>query len=365
MAKEIQQRAKFNIIRYANCWEDADLLLDGLNINEYSNCISIASAGDNSLSLLVKNPNLVVAVDLSVPQIACSELKKYAIKHLEYAEFLQLLGFKPCEKRLDIYRKIQDFLSDESKIFFIENKNIIEEGIIHKGKFEKYFQCFAKKIMPLIHNQKNMTELFLPKSVEAQKIFYDKTWNNWKFKLLFKLFFNKFVMGKLGRDKEFFKYVDAVAISKHIKHRTDTILTTVPTWNNPYLNYILLNNFDFSLPHFAREENFNIIKQNIDKLEIRKGTVNEVLREKNIKFDAFNLSDIFEYMSDDLFKDIAGEMLEYSNKNARFAYWNMLVPRQISQIFPEKIYCLEDLSKKLYDEDKAFFYKAFYIDEVK
>ena len=68
-------------------------------------------------------------------------------------------------------------------------KTAIENGIIHQGKFEKYFQCFAKKIMPLIHNQKNMTELFLPKSVEAQKIFYDKTWNNWKFKFLFKLFF--------------------------------------------------------------------------------------------------------------------------------------------------------------------------------
>ena len=126
-----------------------------------------------------------------------------------------------------------------------------------------------------------------------------------------------------------------------------------------------MNNFDFSLPHFAREENFNIIKQNIDKLEIRKGTVNEVLREKNIKFDAFNLSDIFEYMADDLFAAISGEIIEFASKNAMIAYWNMLVTRQISKIFPEKVYCLNDLSKELYDKDKAFFYKAFYIDEVK
>ena len=64
------------------------------------------------------------------------------------------------------------------------------------------------------------------------KLFYDKTWNNLRFKFLFKLFFNKFVMGRLGRDKEFFKYVDAAMISRNIKARTDRALRDVPTWNN-------------------------------------------------------------------------------------------------------------------------------------
>ena len=85
----------------------------------------------------------------------------------------------------------------------------------------------------------------------------------------------------------------------------------------------------------------------------------------NIKFDAFNLSDIFEYMSDDIFKNIAKEMLEYANPKARFAYWNMLVTRQIAEIFPDEINNLKELSENLYAKDKAFFYKAFYIDEVK
>jgi len=191
VAKEIQDRAKFNVIRYANCWEDVDLLLDGLNISENSKCISIASAGDNSLSLLVKNPEVVYAVDLSIPQIACCELKKNAIKYLDYNTFLEFLGFKKSDKRLEIYKTIENYLSVESKYYFSQHFPTIENGIIHQGKFEKYFQYFAKYIVPLIHNQKDLTELFLPKSVEAQKLFYNKTWNNWRFKMLFKLFFNK------------------------------------------------------------------------------------------------------------------------------------------------------------------------------
>ena len=144
--------------------------------------------------------------------------------------------------------------------------------------------------MPLVHNQKNLTELFLPKSIQAQKLFYDKTWNNWRFKALFKLFFNKFVMGRLGRDKEFFKYVDAAMISQNIKERADRALRDVPTRNNPYVNYILLNNFDYALPHYAKEENFNIIKQNIDTLEIKTGTINEVAKTSGIKFNCFNVT---------------------------------------------------------------------------
>ena len=362
MSKGIEARAKFNKIRYANCWEDPELLLEGFdNGKKY---ISIGSAGDNSLSLLIKNPEVVYAVDLSIPQIACCELKKYAIKFLDYENFLKLLGFKACDSRLEIYTSIKENLSLQSRYYFEHNPEIIKDGIIQQGKFEHYFQLFANKIMPLVHNQKNLTELFLPKSIQAQRMFYDRTWNNWRFKALFKVFFNKFVMGRLGRDKEFFKYVDTAMISKNIKERADRALRDVPTWNNPYVNYILLNNFDYALPHYAKEENFDIIKQNIDTLEIRTGTINEVATNSGIKFDGFNLSDIFEYMDKDLFKEVSSQLLSVSNIGAKYCYWNMMVDRRISEILPENFEYKEELSQKLYLKDKAFFYKDFIIDEV-
>ncbi len=362
MSKGIEERAKFDKIRYANCWEDPELLLEVFDNG--GKFISIASAGDNSLSLLTKNPELVYAVDLSIPQIACCELKKYAVKNLDYETFLKLLGFKNCENRIEIYKSIEENLSLQSRYYFEHNTELIKNGIIHQGKFEHYFQLFANRIMPLVHNQKNLTELFLPKSIQAQKMFYDKTWNNWRFKTLFKVFFNKFVMGRLGRDKEFFKYVDVSMISKNIKERTDSALRDVPTWNNPYVNYILLNNFDYSLPHYAKEENFNIIKQNIDALEIKTGTINEVAKNSCMKFDGFNLSDIFEYMDVDLFRVISSQLLESANKGAKFCYWNMMVDRRISKILPENFEYKKELSQELYLKDRAFFYKDFIVDEV-
>ena len=292
------------------------------------------------------------------------QIKKYAMKFLDYKTFLELLGFKSCDTRLDIYNSIKENLSGQSRNYFEHNFHIIENGIIHQGKFEHYFQIFANKIMPLIHNKKNIHALFLPKSVQEQELFYDKIWNNWKFKALFKLFFNKYVMGRLGRDKEFFKYVDVSMVSQKIKKLTDRALRDVPTWDNPYLSYILLNNFDYALPHYAKEENFNLISKNIDALEIKTGTINEISKNSGIKFDCFNLSDIFEYMDKNLFKNVSNQLLEASNKGAKFCYWNMLADRRISEIMPENFEYKKELSQKLYLKNRAFFYKRFIIDEV-
>ncbi len=52
MSEVLIQKVDFNIIRYANCWEDADILLEGLSPAEGSKILSIGSAGDNSFSTI-------------------------------------------------------------------------------------------------------------------------------------------------------------------------------------------------------------------------------------------------------------------------------------------------------------------------
>ena len=89
---EVEDYAKFDIIRYAQVWEDAEVLIEGLDINENDNILSIASAGENAISMLIKNPNKVYAIDLNANQIACSEFKKICYKYLDYEECMKLIG---------------------------------------------------------------------------------------------------------------------------------------------------------------------------------------------------------------------------------------------------------------------------------
>ena len=56
MKDRIEDRARFDRIRYANCWEDADILLEAMAIKPGGFYLSVSSAGDNRLSLLSGNP---------------------------------------------------------------------------------------------------------------------------------------------------------------------------------------------------------------------------------------------------------------------------------------------------------------------
>src|SRR5271166_3221150 len=105
MPSEVAERADFSAIRYAQCWEDADILVAALEPAPGKRCLSIASAGDNTLALLASAPDYVLAVDLSAAQLACLELRVAAYRELQHDELLQLIGSVPCEDRAKLYRQ--------------------------------------------------------------------------------------------------------------------------------------------------------------------------------------------------------------------------------------------------------------------
>ena len=118
---EIEGKVDLSIIRYSQCWEDTDILLEGLDIKENNICLSIGSAGDNSFSMLTKNPSVVYAIDLSKSQIYLIELKKVMYKYLSYEEFIFFIGnpdkniINEIEKRVEIYNRYSKYLENEVK----------------------------------------------------------------------------------------------------------------------------------------------------------------------------------------------------------------------------------------------------------
>lgn len=361
----IENRANLTIIRYANCWEDADVLVKALEPKKGGHYLSIASGGDNSFALLANDPGKVLAIDLNPSQLACVELKREAFLSLSHRELLQFLGILPYEDRKNHYSKLRAKLSDEAKNFWDHHLDFIEKGIIHVGKFENYFKLFRTRCLPLIHPQKRIQGLLVPKSQDGRKEFYNKQWNNLRWKLLFKVFFSKHLMSKLGRDREFFKYV-TTSVAARILSRAKYALSILPTDTNPYLEYILTGNFEKNLPFYLRLENFETIRRNLDKLVLFKGGLKEAFEAyPSTKFDGFNLSDIFEYMSPEQYACELRQILKFSNSGAKIAFWNMLAYRKEVPNLKDQIVFLEDQAAHLHKQDKAFFYQSFILGEAK
>ena len=326
-ATEAAARADFSWIRYAQCWEDADILLEALQIRKGDVCLSIASAGDNSFSLLTRKPAKVIAVDLNPAQLACVHLRKAAYAVLDHGELLRLIGAVPYQERAALYDRCRVQLPDEARAYWDARPELIAAGIGSAGKFERYFATFRTRVLPLVHGRARVDRLLVGGSREERLAFYESTWNTWRWRLMFSLFFSRFVMGRLGRDPAFFKYVKG-SVANQILARVRHALVELNPADNPYLQWILTGRFTTALPHALREENFESIRQNLDRLEIHRGSIEDYLgQHPQQRIDRFNLSDIFEYMSEENCASLLKLLVSRASTGARLAYWNMLAPR--------------------------------------
>jgi len=347
----IDSRARFDIIRYANSWEDADVLCAALRPAPGKRMLAIASAGDNAFALLAAGAE-VVAADLSAAQLALVELKRAAIRQLDDDALLHFLGVIPSAARDDTYRSLQ--LPSETRAYWDANLEAIESGVIHNGRFENYFRLFRKWVLPLVHSRRDVEELLAPKNDEERARFYREEWNTWRWRAMFRVFFSRFVMGRTGRDPEFFRYVEG-SVAERIFKRAEYALSVLPPHANPYLAFIFTGNYRAVLPRYLRD--LDALRANLDQLTLVQGSIEEAATGK---FDGFYLSDIFEYIDPATSTAMYERLLNAANPAARFAYWNLLVPRRGPA---HRVRALDDESRALFAQDLAFFYSAFVLEE--
>ncbi|MGL4400462.1 MAG: DUF3419 family protein [Luteolibacter sp.] len=360
---EIQQRADFSAIRYAQCWEDSRLLVAGLELAG-RHCLSIGSAGDNSFALLAAGAASVAAVEMNAAQIACIELRRAAYLTLEHVEFLELLGSRSSSRRMEWYRVCREKMSAEARAFWDGRPDAIAEGIGSAGKFERYFETFRNRVLPLAHGRKRVLSLLEKRSPEERVRFYDEVWNNWRWRWIFQIFFSRTVMGALGRDPEFFKYVEG-SVADRILARTRHALVVLDPSENPYLHWILTGTHGEALPDALEEKNFGTIRNALleGRLVVAHASLEAHLaRFPECRYDAFNLSDIFEYMSGENTRDLLEKILGASSPGARLAYWNMLAPRSRPESLAGRLKSFE--TDGLFAQDRAFFYSRFVVEEV-
>ena len=169
-------------------------------------------------------------------------------------------------------------------------------------------------------------------------------------------------MGRLGRDPAFLKEVD-ISVGQYIYEETGKHLSGKLVQKNCYDDFILFGKFNSNLPHYVRKENFQKIKKNIDRLVIYEGLA-ENASAKYGTFTHFNLSNIFEYMDVEMFKEVARKIINTAKPDATFAYWNLMVNRRISEEFPNEVQYQKQKSEHLTEMDKCFFYKRFIVDKL-
>jgi len=355
-----------NKIFYSQCWEDSKILEEALNISKKDKILSISSAGDNSLFLLSKNPEKVVSIDINPLQNFLLELKAQGIKELKYKDFLELIGVLESSKRICLYDKIKSNLSNNCKNYWNNNSDLIKKGVIHCGKFERYIKIFRRILLPLSQSKSKINQLFKLNNLKQQEKFYNNKWDNPLWIITFKVFFSKFLLKILGRNKNFFKYNKTNQITEYYLTKIKRNLTNIPIKTNYFLYYILKGEYNKNyFPDYLKQETFNKIKKNISKLEIVTLDLKNYLKQcKKNSFSKFNMSDVFEIFSQTDYEELIREIVRVSKKKGEVCYWNHLVKRTKHPQLNKFIKKGEEKSQRLFGKDRVFFYNNFILESI-
>ncbi len=354
-------------VRYAQCWEDPRTLCRGLEVCSDDDVVSIASGGDNSFALLLSKPRSLTLVDTNPTQIYLVELKRRALQNFDYEDFVAFLGARPCRNRLALYRHLRPLLSEEARGYWDRQYKDLLQGILHCGKFEKYFGLFRRLVLPLIHNRKAVEQLLAASSLDQQRTFYGTVWDSRRWQWLFYLFFGKTLLGRLGRDPAFFQYVQLHDVAGELLRRTRRGATEVLIRDNFFIEYILTGDYrNLTSAHpYLREANFQRLRDRVGQMHLFRGSLEEYLNSLPPRtVSSFNLSDIVEYMSEVDFERNLQAILRVCRAGARLAFWTLFVPRPVPPPLVERIDPRQLESDALSAADRTFFYGGFHAWQV-
>ncbi|MEK7658635.1 MAG: DUF3419 family protein [Patescibacteria group bacterium] len=354
------------VINYSQCWEDTNLLEKSLEINTNDTVLSITSGGDNTLFLLSLNPQKIVSIDTNPVQNYLLELKLAAVKNLSYQDYTEFLGVEKSSNRLETFKKIQNSISSEAKMWWQTRPTLITIGIINIGRFEKFLKLFRNFIMPIIHSKRIILEFFKTDNLESQRNFYTKIWDTWRWRLLFKIFSSRLILKTLARQKGAFKHSDATNVGNIYFQRIQNNLQNIPLKNNYFMHYCLNGYYNKnSLPPYLEGKNKNLLTENKVPIKIVTNDFFTYLRSApNNYFSKFNLSDIFETLSERENNELWEEIIRTAKNRAVVVYWNNLVGRSYPSNLSKNIFDEDKKADQLYKIDRIPFYGSFHINKI-
>ena len=307
-----------NSFVYSLSWEDPDLDFKYLNV-ENDNVLMITTGGCNILNTLIKNPKKIVSVDISKNQNALLDLKLSAIKNLDYESFWLLFGKGKIRHFTYIYENIlrKDLQLESSKQFWDSNKQIFKDGLYKSGGVGTVIYIMSC-LNPNI--DANIFTNFSDKSKQYE--YYKKNiepniFNEWsKYFVKFPLFYSLTGVS-YNQIKTICDGNDIDKLYNLLKKSYDHIIKKYSIKDDNYFMYGLLKGElrKENCPDYLKEENFNTLKLNVNKIKIVTSSISEYLEKTNLKFNKFILLDHLDWMK---YEEINNEIKLIKSNNKKF-----------------------------------------------
>jgi S-adenosylmethionine-diacylglycerol 3-amino-3-carboxypropyl transferase len=358
-----------NPIRFAQSWEDYQVIECGLQIKKNDTIVTIISSGDNLLNLLRFEPADIYGYDINPAQIYEVKLKIAAIEHLTYTEFLTFFGYTGTEQqRIKLFHILTDHLDIDTYTFWNQHMNLLSQGLAFQGWLERYFSFFRYFIRFFLAEEYN--HYVTAQTKKERQVIFEKKINRPFLKAFTKIFMNNRVMTHLLFQKRVIQYIPSSfnyhdSFWRNITHA----FVDIGCVNNPYLYWlftgIVLEDRHYWQP-YLQEKNYAMLRQQIKKIHIFEQDLCAGLKElKSDSIDAFYISDIFDWMSLEEMEKTLLEIVRVGKNDARIISFILNYDKGIPQRLRNLVYINEKKSLELSAQERVGIYSKINLLEVK
>ena len=374
---------------YNQIWEDPRVDAEALGIGPDSQLLTISSGGCNVLNYLFHRPRRIVAVDLNANHMALTRLKLAAIKHLpDYESFYKFFGFGQHDDNLDNYRTyIREHLDEQTRTFWETSDwpgqaigpkriNYFKKGLYDQAKLGQFFRVvhgLAKRM------RRDPARLLTAQSKADQEKIFDEYYGT--------LFENRLVRW-MGR-QPVAVYSLGIPPSQHAamlaesggngqklfetyKQRIRRLACGFPLDDNYFTWQAFGRRYDHegrkAIPDYLREENYETIKEMVDRVETHVASLGDYLRTAEPgSLNGFILLDSQDWMPPNVIEDLWSEIARVgaADTTVIFRTAGELSPIE-EALSPEtkaRFHYDEPRSKELHEKDRSAIYGMFHIYE--
>lgn len=374
-----------NNLVYNTCWEDPRLDRVALDFQPDDNVLVITSAGCNALDYSLAGPNHVYAVDMNPRQNALLDLKKSAIRNLDYDDFFKMFGEGRLPGVSKIYQQTlrgemgswsQQFWDKKIKWFDNRRKTFYFRGT--SGVVARMLKTYTDKVIKI---RPYLEQILNADSLDDQREIYERHLKKKFWSGMMKFTMNRdTTMSMLGVPKAQRRQIETQyegGLVRFVQDCMESVFVKLPMKDNYFWRVYMNGEYTRDCcPEYLREANFQQLKtEAIDRVSTHSDSVQGFLEKHDGTISKFILLDHMDWLSDHFFSLLESEwqaIIDKSAPNSR-VIWRSGGLRtdfvdQVEVSYNGKLQKISeilgydsDLAADLHPRDRVHTYGSFYI----
>jgi len=161
---------------YTQSWEDPHADAPYLELGPEDTVLTLTSGGCNSIDKCLHDVKAVYSVDCNPAQNSLLELKRTAIRRLDYEDFWLLFGEGKHQDFDRIFeRDLMPFLSQKAIMFWKAHKYYFKDGLYYHGGMGKVVMVM-QVLFKLLGLQSTVNKMLASTTIEEQVAHFDRCW---------------------------------------------------------------------------------------------------------------------------------------------------------------------------------------------